>query len=255
MRFVKVQDPSKKNTQWILLISNTEDMLKYLLKDKQGYYQAMLSMAEQGKISISHIGSKREDILKTVMELYANCLPQGEQIFPADVITNIIFKKAEGMLKYLNAGLTVRVNEGGGFCDWEDWQPRWKFEVIGEVNKADCNFPNDNQPIKAQILFLENDNYVTSKLLYHINKSCPGNHGYIYNLKEQDEQWVLQSIVNCPTIAISTKAVDLVQANDMIKLFSAIPKKKVIIDTPDSSRLTGLPGWHEVAAKHDVIFL
>ncbi len=252
MHFIKIQSrKGQKDTQWILRLHNLEEVYNYLKSDKDAWHRAMYSNREANTINISHSGSRREEFLKAIEGLKS--LPAGTVVWPTAIINEMTKSKGHGMLKYIQQGLTVRVNEYGGFCDYEGWMKMWDMEIIEEKHLDTFAFPNDKTPRNEEVLILENAGFANASIDKLMRGLFPNNsRGYILNLKEQDTCWLIESIKNAKVIAVNTLALDPTQVNDMIHLMLNIDKKTIVIQSTDFSRLLSNPLFFKLDEKHDV---
>jgi hypothetical protein len=257
MRFVKIKYKNieyhgeywrnKFNESWFLLLTNHEEILKYMMHDMQMYVSTLKTMPREtettseyhvkGELRLDHLSYNREEPIGTFASML-RLISDKEEITADDVVGGIIHAKIEGFLQALKIG-TLQIKQKGAYCIHEYFMKDNDAKIIDEIIKEDCIFPNEYKPHKSKVLVLENDGRVDKdieKYAYKIDKSYDG-YNSITNLKDQDINWVIESIKLCQNIVFKTKAIHVDQIDKFMKLFSSIEKKNIHIKTENKETI------------------
>jgi hypothetical protein len=174
---------------------------------------------------------------------------------PLVEVANMLDLKTRGMLNYINTIGAIRINEVGGYCGLDTYIETWNAEVLDTIEKDDVGFPIEKEALTAEVLILENQDYISKSFKETIKKLTNCEPAFITFLKEKDQQWVIKSIMNANTIAFTSTFTDIDQLDKFMKLFASLTKKKILIKTYDKDKLTSHALWNDNNSKHEIIFV
>lgn len=264
--------------KWYMILRTYEDVLKYIEVDADLCTQALLSIP--ASIERSHLEGSRERVLNVMMQTRAGNLKEGERLSPINVLADLIDGKAKSMLSLIERGHTVLVQQGGGYCTYDVYVKTWNAKITSEIEKDSIYFPTNNEPIETEILLLENGERVPVDFERQVHKIV----GYNYNsnwssfndnrldkynkidiskkvlykitqLKLRDPEFVKQMLVKAKTIAFESSLTDTIQIDNMFKLFSVLPNKRVIIKTEFKEDITKHELFESCNNIHNIIFI
>lgn len=277
-----LKEPSIK---WYMIIRTVEEVLQYMNIDSELMMNAMLALPENK--AKSHLEGSRERVLD--MAFYTEvftCEQTNTKPNPMNVLNKLIRSKAEGMFTILKNKNFVLVQENGGYCPYEGYVETWNAEILDEVEKTDCYFPTDIQPMETDLLFLENSERVPvgfendikfdhlkqltgksydSNLWNSVNTNFT-NGVYLRKekapicyklnqLKLRDPKFVATMITKAKIIAVQTHLADSLQLEKFMQLFSTLEKKIIYIRTSYVNELKSHPLFEINNSKHQLIFV
>lgn len=270
--------------KWYLILRTYEDVLKYTEIDADLCTNALFALP--ASIERSHLEGSRERVLDTMMRLKTYSLKEGEKVSPVNVLADLIDGKAKAMLKLIERGEKILVQQSGGYCTYDAYLKIWNASVTDEVEKDTCYYPTDNDPIETDLLYIENGervpvdferevdkmyakNYYDSNSNWtsfnelapygrkehaDIKKECKVRYK-LSHLKLRDPQFVAAMISKAKVIACETQLVDGVQIDNMMKLFSQLSGKTIVIKTDYAEDLKNHELFEACNTRHTIKFI
>lgn len=269
--------------KWYLILRTYEDVLKYTEIDADLCTNALFALP--ASIERSHLEGSRERVLHTMMSLKQMSLKDNEKLSPINVLADLIDGKEKAMLKLIERGEKILVQQSGGYCTYDGYIKIWNGKVTEEIEKDTCYYPTDNEPIETDLLFIENgervpvdferevdkmvaDNWNNKKewtSFNSINPYRPQTHEDIKkdakvryklsHLKLRDPNFIAGMISKAKVIACETQLVDAVQIDNMMRLFSQLSGKTIIIKTEYTDDLKKHELFGTCNSKHTIKFI
>jgi len=256
---------------WYLEIRNLQELLEYLEIDTKNFWNALRSMRRddsdgKGNIRMDHLSSTREVIIAHMIESRVH-KGTADNLMPVDVISDIAANKLGVMMKMLDAGDIVHINSKGGYCNKKGFYETWNPTVIKQIEKDEIVFPIDTDPIKANVLIIENATSIEYEVRAFAQTLCSkqlemNKYGSLENdtpksivsLKETDKKWVAASIMSSNKIVMKSELVDKYQIDEFMELFSKLENKEIYLRTNNTEVLKSHPLWKENNTKHKIEF-
>jgi hypothetical protein len=246
--------------EWNLVIETVGDLLKYAQVDAERAYAALFRATrkpDNSGFEVSHIDDHRQQQVAQLLNIKIGALQEGEKMYPIVELANVLDLKTKGMLNFIQKFGPVRVNEVGGYCGLQDYLMTWNGEILETIEKEDVGFPIEAEAINTEALILENQGHVNQSLYIGIETITGHKPKAITLMKEKDQKWVIESIMNAKTIGFESTFTDIEQIDKFMGLFLSMPKKRIIIKTYNGYKpvLTSHKLWEANNTKHEIIFL
>lgn len=257
LRSLNVPGHTGPHDTWHLVIDNEEDLFKYAKLDSYLYAHAFLNVERKdGVFDAAHTNDIRRTCVASMLNIAVLGAKEGEWVYPATEVDRFVSKKHIAMFNYIQRYGAIQVNESGGYCGYDGFVNTWKCEVIQTIIKDTAGFPIETAALTANTLILENQNKVYYRFRQQV-EAIAGEAAEITMLKEKDEIWVLHSIQNASTIALSSQLDDREQIDRFMLLFSKMPHKRLILNVaaPDQRKLTEHKLWEVNNMKHEIVFI
>ena len=243
MKFVKLL--IKGEQQWRLCLENVEDINFYFEIEPERMFMDFLNIDEK-----THPMEGRQTAIATMLDIRKGTAKEGEKVYPIIEVAKICDAKWAGMLRFIDKD-TICVNEGGGWCGLNGFIESWNAEIIEERVATNIGFPID--VLTSKTLVLENNTYISKKVLRYLSEKNIKDCGQITLMKEKETNLVIESIKNAETIIIESQFADTKQVESFMKLFLSLePKKFVIFGNEDNLKKYNL--YKENYMKHNIIF-
>ncbi len=222
----------------------------------------------------------REKVLTTMIETRATFLKEGQKLRPTDVLSDLIDGKTQSMLKLIEAGQEVLVQQHGTYCTYSGYVESWKAVVTDEIEKDTCFYPTDNEAIETDILFIENGERVPVSFEKDIRELLGVKYSEwstfndshvkrthedintdklvlykLTHLKLRDPKFVTGMISKAKTIALESQFTDAIQMDNMFKLFLSISPKTVIISSSYANTIKEHSLFNECSNIHTIKFI
>lgn len=270
--------------KWYMILQTFEDVIRYTEIDSDLTVRALFTLPDS--ITKSHLDGGRERVLATMLQCAAYKAKDGEKVYPIDVVGDLIRGKAKSMLSLISSGHEILVQQIGSYCPYDGYVDTWDARVIDEIIKDDLAFPIDEKPIVTDLLYIENGERVPVSLEHEVDRMLGVSWGSINgwettrnlnqhrlstnesvslsgkpikykltNLKLVDPLYIQAMISKARVIAFESQLADKMQIDDMLKLFSKLSRKKIIIKTPYKDELTSNQLFEACNQIHEIIFI
>jgi len=235
---------------WSLILRSEEEILRYCKHDNEETFNEWLHGDKQSK-------NPKQKLIKTVIDTAVHTAPKGTKIQPIIEIGKVLDNKAVSMINFFRRAGDLKVNQTGGFCDVSGFEKMWKCETVEELEKSGLGFPEDNEPVAVDLLFLENGYVVDANFQKKVSEKTltqPKSTYTINKLKTRDERFVGAMIAKAGSIAFETQLLDVEQTKGFIKLFQTLPTKTIYISTTQWQELMQFDGYKECSDRHTIYF-
>lgn len=242
--------------------------MAFMKQDAEMYSKTLFAMRRKdsedngqwrGNIRLDHLSGNREAVLGTYISYRALTAKEGELVWPHEVLGHVVSGKATAMLKAVSDGNgPLQINQAGGWCHHNIYMKLWNPQIVNEIEKESLGFPTDDPPIVADILILENASRASDNV-YNYSKRLSGGVGWpkckiITELKDKDSGWIAKSIALSKKIIIETQAVDSVQIDQFMKLFTTLEQKEIHINTTNKEAIRNHQLFQVNEKRHIIVF-
>lgn len=197
---------SEDTITWKLVIDSYEGLVEYIEATERVELENFL------KTPSSKLLDHEYSIMS--MKNYISELVAGRKgVSLLEGFVETLHRKYKVMLKYIQRGETILVNEVGGFSFKDNYYKIWDCETIAEHNDSGFVFPKGDSfsPLKNSKLILENSINEDRNILENYDLCGVEDVGVIDNLRNRDSNWLLKSISNSSDIYINTTGLDIDQ--------------------------------------------
>ena len=234
-----------------MLIKNDDDVIKYAKLDKDLYEKSFVTLMNNKVKGSNHELNARAKAMEVTLDSDFGRYMGGTLL----VIGDLVHKKAMGMFNYIKDGHVLQVNESGGYCRHDTFLEMWGGIVVDRLEKDSCTLPTDDEVIAADVLIIENDDFVNDEFYNKVKEMTGKLPRSITSLLSRDVSWVTKSIVMSNCIAFTSQFTDAEQLDTMMNMFSVLKDKEVIIKTSSPDVIRKHAMWEINSKLHKIRFI